>query len=307
MPGVSGVPGEPAGRWAGPLQKGEASDNYSIMRKRILYLLSLIFGLMGLLGCVAAIIGIWIAQARLVRSTQEVAIAVDDSLAVIERRVTQTQHRVQALKITAEDIEQSVKNWGRAQARERFNLRLGVEEKSERIVSGLQRADHWLDVAESSVQLVQKTLKVGGSVGAPVQTERVERVLKELASLRAQLTQASERVGRIRERAAEADEESLREEAFSQIRQLTLRVIATLSTIDARLERVGDRLSEIHAKTRKLRVDSVWWIRITAIGITLLIGWMAAGQGSLCFLGWRGLRLTSVATNQPEAGHETRP
>ncbi len=245
---------------------------------------------MGLVGCVAAIACIWNINARFNRASGNVFGAIDHSLVDVRLRIAQTQDRVQVLQITTEDIEQSVTNRAKTEARERLTSRLGVEEKAERLVSGLQQADHRLELTQSSLQFVQQALEAGSSLGAPVQTDPADRLLGELASLRDQLTQAIEPVNRIRERALEVGEDGLREEGFNQVAQLAVRVNATLSSIDSRLENLAMRLTEIQTKTRNTKVQSMRWIRITAIGITLLFSWMAAGQGALCHLGWKGLR-----------------
>jgi hypothetical protein len=104
------------------------------------------------------------------------------------------------------------------------------------------------------------------------------------------LKEASESVGRIRESSSEAAADGPREEGFNQVVQLAVRVIATLGSMDSRCESLGKRLAEIQAKARGAKIKATRWIRMTAIGVTLLIGWLAAGQGALCVFGWKGLR-----------------
>jgi hypothetical protein len=114
------------------------------MWKNILYSLALILGLLGLVGCVAAIVGTWNVNGRANRVIENLFGAVDHSLAAVQQRAGQIRDRVQALKITASDIEEGVKNRAKTVSRERVNSRLGVKEKAEQIASGLQHADHWL-------------------------------------------------------------------------------------------------------------------------------------------------------------------
>jgi hypothetical protein len=272
--------------------------------KRILSLLALLLGLVGLAASTVAIVAIWSVSARLSRVTENVFERIDGSLVVVRERVAQTRERVEAARITTEGIERTLRDWTKREARDRLTSRLGVEEKAERLASGLQQADHWLTFSESSVQLVQQALALANSTGAPVETEPADRLLEELASLRVQLTQVTESVERIRERTAEAGGEKLLKERIDQAVRLALRVIATLGSIDSRLEDFGKRLSETRTEARNLKTKTPLWIRIATIDITLLILWMAAGQFLLFLHGWQGTRKSRI--RQP-AGAERLP
>jgi len=258
--------------------------------KRILYLLPLILGLIGFVGCIAAIVGTWIVDARVNRVTENLFTAIDNSLVVAQQRIARTQGRVEALKVTSEEIERSVRNWTKSAARERLASRLEIEERAERLASGLEQADDWLELAESSVRLVQHALEAASALGAQVQTEPTDHLLEELTSLRNQLTRAGEQVESMRDRSTEATEQNLPGEGLNRVAQSALRVIATLGSIDSRLENVRERLTEIQHLAQNAKTKLLCWVRTAAIGITLLIGWMAVGQASLCHIGWQGFR-----------------
>ena len=262
--------------------------------KRVLHLLLLMTGAIGLGGCVAAVAGTWGINARIGRLTGNAFEAVDDSLTATAQRLAATQTRVDSLQITAHDVEQSMKRWTAAQARERLAARLEVDERAERLASGLAQADHWLEVAESSAQLVQRALEVVSSLGAPVQMDRADRLPEELTALREQLTSARDSVKQIRERSAEADDEASSAGRLTEAVQFALRVTATLGAIDARLAGLHERITDIRSKTHDAERTLLRWVRAAAIGITLLVAWTAAGQGALCYIGWRGLRRRST-------------
>jgi hypothetical protein len=122
-----------------------------------------------------------------------------------------------------------------------------------------------------------------------MEAELPERVLEEIAALRLQLAKAIEPVDKIRELAAEADNGSPRDERRDQIVELSIRVFATFSSVDTRLGNLSARLNEMPAQTRNAQSTLLWWTRAGAIGVTLLICWMAAGQAALCYLGRNAL------------------
>lgn len=259
---------------------------------RILRLLTLLLGLVGLVGCIAAIIGAWSVRARLNQATENVFATIDDSVVVVRERLTQTQARIEASKITMEGIAGGLKDWAKRETGERLALRLDMAEKTERLGAALRQADHWLEVSESSVELVQRALSMGSSTGAPIDTTSVDRLIEEITSLRVQLAEATVVIGRIHERTTGVSEQKSLKEKIEQAAQLALRVVATLGLLDSRLKKLENGLSETQGNLQELGVRALRWILVVTVGITLLAVWMAAGQIALSLLAWNGLRRT---------------
>jgi len=227
---------------------------------------------------VAAAVGVWFVGARLNQATDRVFDAVDKSLVASRDRVIGAQKRVQESKITADDVGNAVQNWIRAEAPERLASRLKVEEKTERLATGLRQADQWLEVSGESLQGVQKILEIARSLGAPADVAVVDPLMEKLAVVRRQLQQSTETVDAIRARMAEGD---TLEERLRQVAQLTLRVVATFSEIDSRLGEFADGLAGTRARVEHHRNQTHNYILAAQIGAFLLILWMAAGQASL--------------------------
>jgi hypothetical protein len=249
--------------------------------KRILSLFAILLGLIGFVGCIAAVVGVWSARARLSQSTEYVFERLDESLNIVRERVLQTQDYIDASKVTTSGIEKTLKDWTKKEASDRIALRLDVVDKTEQLASTLQQAGHWLEVSESSVELVKQALSLGKSTGAPMDTTSVDGLIDEIASLRVQLSEATEFVARIHERTAKASEEPSSKERIEQTVQLVLRIVTTLGTIDSRLEKFENGLSDTQLDLHELQTKTLRWILVVTIGITLLIVWMATGQGAL--------------------------
>ncbi len=225
-----------------------------IMRfKRPLAFFALSLGFLGVIACAAGIAAVWSVGSRLSQTNEKVFDAVDKSLVAVRDRVLKTQRRVQELKITTEDIRESLRNWTRKATSERLASRLAVGEKAEQLVLGLQQADLWLEMSGSSIQGVQQALELGSSMGAPVDSAFVDPLLEKLASLRSQLKKATDTVDGIRMRAAEIADGALPEERIDQAVQLALRVVVTLVEIDSRLGESANKLSEVQTKGQHLK------------------------------------------------------
>jgi hypothetical protein len=239
---------------------------------------TLLLGSLGVLLCVAAAVGVWFAGARLNQATDKVFDAVDRSLVASRDRVLTAQKRVQESKITAEYVGQAAQNWMRAEVKDRVTARLEIEEKTERLGSGLRQADQWLEVSGESLQGVQKILEIARSLGAPADAAVVDPLLEKLGAVRGQLQRSADTVDAIRARMAEGD---TLEERLRQIAQLTLRVVATFSEIDSRLGEFADGLGAGRANVEQRRSKTHAYILVAQIAAFLLILWMAAGQVSL--------------------------
>jgi len=246
------------------------------------------FGLLGLVGCLAVIVAAWQVGARVNDVAAQAFDTVDETLVVVEQRVTQSRAQVKSLALTAQGIEQGLKDWVEEEAQARVGERFDVERQSERLKAGLEQVDAWLELAESSVQLVDRALEVGNALGMALPRDSSGRLLNELARLRAQLDEVEEPVEQIRERARDMVEEKTRQQRVEQMVQLAVRVMATFGAIDPGLDQLERRLTEFQSATRRARAATTGWVRAASIGVTLLVGWMAAGQGALCVLGWRG-------------------
>jgi hypothetical protein len=250
----------------------------------------IVLGGFGIVICVAAMVVIWIASARFSQLTENVFGKLDGSLVAVRKRVDQTRDRVRMAKITTDDMEKSFREWTRREAGERVTLQLSLAEKTDQIWAILEQAGAWLEIAESSVGLVNEVLSNRYS-SEQADAPSLDQLLVEIASVRAQLAEAMNVVAGIRERIATAADEPTPRERIQQAAQFTLRLAATLGSVDSRLDKFAMRCSETQNRLQALKAQTTWWIRIASIGVTLLSMLLAAGQVALCRLSWSRFRL----------------
>ncbi|MCH5373149.1 MAG: hypothetical protein JJ992_04185 [Planctomycetes bacterium] len=267
--------------------------------RRIFCFVALSLGFVGIVVCVAGLLGAWVIRSRVQQVVDNAFVAIDDSLHGVDVRIAQTQESVGAARVTSEGLEQTLKDWSKREVGERVRSRLELDEKAEQLSNRLRQADDWLEFSESSIRLAQQALELVESIGAPAKSQVAGRLMEELDSLRTQLTQTMDAVDRIAERTSELGDEKPRKEYLDQAVPLALKAIATFRSMESRLVDVRDRLSELQARTQELETRIHRWILIGTIGISLLIAWMAAGQYFLCCHGWKQLTSKSV-TRVPE-------
>ena len=245
-------------------------------------------GSLGIVVCLVSIVLAWFAGNRLGRATESLFGSAERAIIAVQRRVVHAHEQVAAATDAAADIEKSLLEWIKQEAIERQVLQLDVKEKTERLASRLQQADLWLEVAESSLGLVREVLASGTVASPPPQTELLDRLVEELASLRAQLAEASEVADRVHERLTGPIGESLAA-GIEEGLPFTRRVAALLSSINARVGMIEERLSVAHSQLRELGARAQQWILVAEIAVTLFLLWMAIGQLAMCWIAWNRL------------------
>ncbi len=264
-------------------------------RRLLLYTVSAL-GLFGFIACMVAIIGLWIVSARLRSATEVVFAKIDGSLVAIQAQAERARDRVKESAISAESIAGSLREWTVREAGERIVLKVNVPEKTDRLLSVLQRADSLLELSWSSAEAVQQALITLSAIEVQIDTELVDVVIDEISALRSQLADVTSFVEKLRDETAVIGENEPPRERIEPMVQLALRAIATLSSIDSRLINFKTRLSATQKHLQALSAKTIGWIWIVSIAVTTLIIWMAAGQVSLFYLAWNGLRPARRAT-----------
>ena len=264
----------------------------TIPKKRIASSIGLILGAIGFAGCLVAIVGVWGIRGQLRQTTGDVFDRIDSIVLVVRDGVTKTQERVEASKVTTQEIEHSLKTWTKEESSERVTSRLHLGEHTERLALALDEADHWLEMTGSTVDILQKVLSLASSLGAPIDGESVDVLHQEIASLRLRLTEANELVTEINQRTIEPSNKEPLQEPIQKAIELSVRVVATVGAVDLRLREFETKLSAAQSNLHDWRTRTLGWIFVVTIGVTLLSLWMAAGQAALFRFAWSRLRQT---------------
>jgi hypothetical protein len=265
---------------------------------RIPAFVSLFFGSLGLVVCVAIIVGTWGFASRLNRVTADVFEGFERVFVAAKQQVARADDRVDALKLNAEELNASLETWGEKEVAGRLSSRLRVEENIDRLESGLNQADQWLEVIESSVLVVDQAAESGRAIGITFKTDALDSLQREVAAVRASLSEVTGSVAKISERVSQLGDEKTDPDRAGKIVNLTTRLVATFGSIDSRLQALDAKLTEADTVMRETRETVIKWIWLAAAAITLLACWMAAGQGSLIYLGIRGLKRPRMGKSQ---------
>src|SRR5262245_19275001 len=105
----------------------------AMLLRRLLAVVAVALGLLGLAACAAGAYAVWKAEARLQRANDRAFALIDRGLGVVEDRVRRTQQRVEQSRITTSEITQALREWATRKAEERLAARLEIEPRAEKL------------------------------------------------------------------------------------------------------------------------------------------------------------------------------
>lgn len=261
------------------------------MIRRTFPIAARVLGIAGLLTCAVLLFTVWLFTAQVKQMTNSLFTSIDKSLLAVKDRIEHVEERVQELKLGVEDVEKEVTDWAKAEAGDRLRNRIELDERigdqSARIAAGLENVYQLLQMTQSSVALIAEGTTMINSVGASLETERVDRLLEEIELTRGELQRLLQSVEDIQKRFADSEEEDIDQSRIEQITRITARMMATFTTFDDSLDATNDRIEVLQAQTSEAGVRLNRWINLVAIVLSLIILWMAAGQAALCYVSRR--------------------
>jgi hypothetical protein len=267
-------------------QTWRCREETNMLFKRVVALLALAAGFLGVVACLAGVYPVWLVGSRLNQTNERVFVTLDKVLAAAQDRVRGVQKRLRESKIRTGEIAQNLRDWSTSKAKERLVPAVEIERRVEKLAGHFQTADQWLETSTESIRGIQHVLELGASIGAPVDPILLEKVLEELTSIRARLQETERSINAVHEFAANRVGES-DENRLPRVLKLLGSTELMAGAIDTRLEDSVTRLSQIQADAQQLKARRSNYILLMTIGGYLVLAWIAAGQAALCLCGWK--------------------
>jgi hypothetical protein len=263
--------------------------------KRLVALLALAAGFVGIPVCIVGAFAAWSLAARLERTNAIVFAMINKGLAAAEDRARSVQERIKESKITGAELDRRFRDWGTRKAKEGLVSQLDIEGRAEKLSGHFKTADAWLEISAESVRSVQQVLELGNSIGAPLDPVSVQEALSTIMSLQNTLQETERKVEEIREFAANKAGES-EETRLARVTKLLGRVLVMIGEMDTRLEDSVTRLSELQTNAGQLKAKTSDYLLVASIACYVFLAWIAAGQAALSQWGWSNRK-------RPVAGH----
>ena len=220
----------------------ESKPESKKMNRKIGYVVLVLAGV-GLVGCVAGVIAIWVARPSVLESSDELFDALDDGLELVEQKTIQAEalaSKIQAgvAPIVGEVTELAEKADSRPEDEKILNRIRG--ELSEH----LGQVDALAEVAESAVALLTKTTQLTKSLRLPASRISAGQSPEEAEDRSAALARVATKLGDLRENLAKIQtNQRVQPDIAGAVAGAVRDVEQDLKLLDSKLEGMRQKLS----------------------------------------------------------------
>jgi methyl-accepting chemotaxis protein len=263
--------------------------------KQLIGFLVTVLSVVGLVGCLAALIAIWVVRPYALQSSAEILDAADDGLKLVEEKATRADDLVKRIRFRLDPIADKIRNL--ADKADQFAEDKELKRIEEELAERLDQVDAMAEAAETAVAMLNKSAKLARSLRLPNSrmsadssseenshdsSERLSKLSTKLKDLRANITKIRElkQVGK---------------EMVENVVRVTNEVEEDLKTIDATLQRVNRKATEWQAEVAELRTTIPIWVNWASIIGSVVLAWLGLGQWALARWGWGQFRAKQPA------------
>jgi methyl-accepting chemotaxis protein len=252
--------------------------------KRLIGYLALILSAIGLAGCLAGLVVIWMARPSVLQSSAELLDAADDGLRLVEEKTKRADELVDGIRSSVDPVASKILQLADKSDRtpqEDKELKRVKEKLTER----LRQADAMVEAAETAVGIMNKTARLASSVrpaasriltgSAP--DEDSQESSKSLARLATKLKNLAEILAMLRE------DKQVQKDVVDHVVRVTRDVDDELKLVAANLQRVRQKTTEWQTEVADLRTSLPVWTHSAVIIGSLILAWV--GLSRLVFMG----------------------
>ena len=236
-------------------------------------------GGIGLVACLAALVGLWAARPSFLRSSVEVLDTTDGGLTLVEEKTTRADDLLKAVRGIVDPVTGKI-----LKLVEKGDRTPDDEKELDRVEEALARrlgqVDAIAEQAESAVAFLNrtphltKTLRFFTSPGAagraPAETSQVSS--KALARVAKALQSVRENLDRFRK------DKQAQKEVVTAVVRLAREVDSELKVVESKLARVRQRAAELGTDIADLRTAVPAWTNGAAVIGSVVLVWMGLGQ-----------------------------
>lgn len=239
--------------------------------------LAMLLGVMGVLVCGAAIVGCWSVLSSLSQRTSDALGRVETILDATSESFEQVRGSLQK----ADQELEAVREAERAPTPRSPQLgRAASRRLASKLTSSLGDAQRRLGVAVEAAVVVDSLLDGLDEVPLVRMTKLDTQQLQEVSGRVSALTSNAQRLQAMLETPSGSD----------KVDEETSRMRPILSRVTPGLQGVADRIDEARGRVAELRSRIAGWLRVTQVGLTLILLWIGVGQGCLLAQGWSWYR-----------------
>jgi len=255
---------------------------------RVIGLVAFALGGIGLVGCLAGVIAIWMVRPPLLRSSVELLDTADGGLKLVEEKTSRADELLKAIRGVIDPAASKILKLADKRDRTPEDEK-ELKQIEEGLSQRLGQVDALAEVAETAVTFLNRTSQMTNSLRLPFSqggaaAESSQDNAIALSRLAKALKLLRENLAKFREN------KQTQKEVVDAVVRLSREAETELRFIASRLERVRQRAGEFDTDVAELRTAVPIWTNWAAVIGSVFLVWMGLGQFALLRRGWDRIR-----------------
>ena len=252
-----------------------------------LYFFALIFGYAGLFLCVLGMIFIVVSSRKVDNSNKKIFATLIEILETVEERKNDVRVRFDITVKTVISVKEKLEQWSSNKEEDvSHEDKIWLDKKLKELLVLLSQADQWMELSQSSLQVVNQAIELANSSGASIETTLTKKIFKEVSSVRESLNQLNAEVESIDRQFSVNEKFDINEIILGSVFDFSDKKIASVDIALGHLKTLDNEIVKAKQSLDSYKNKISAWIRNICILMVLIITWMAIGQLSLSTIGW---------------------
>ena len=259
-----------------------------IIFTKVIGLGTILLSVIGLLLCLAAIIGVWRVKSRVKAIGDAALSAADDSFEFVSAKVDRVQQALDKSRQRVSWISKAAERLRDEKADARKECEPLLQALDE-VFQQLEAAESWLDssyAVASGVSRVSKAVVSSeyaasheDSAGIAI-AQRTHELSESVAEILAKLQIVRQKLIDLR------DTGKLAREVVATVVALVADLDGKLANVSAHIETFGNKVIETKASVEALHQRLHWWLVFSVVALTALMAWFGISQIGMMGHGW---------------------
>ncbi len=255
--------------------------------KRIFGVLAILLGVVGLVVCLAGMIGVWKVHHRIDQTLEKTFTRVDVVFGKLHERGQQATERIQGTQLAIRQLNDRVQQRV-AKLRDIPKIDAADIDQIERqLYARIQQAKSLIEFMTSTIDLVSQLLEMTESTSNFLQdgSRTTKDLVVSLRSGRDEINVASNLIAKVQIDLVEIRANRNVDEVASRIKTISSRIDASLAKVEGYANAFESGVAKTRTDVKLLGERIRWKLTVIAIVLMVILLWLAVGQLSLTIHG----------------------
>jgi hypothetical protein len=258
---------------------------------RIIGFAALGLGGIGLVGCLAGLIGIWTVRPSFLLSSVEVLDTADGGLTLVNEKTTRADDLLKVIRGIVDPVTGKILKLADKGERTPEDEK-ELKRIEEALAARVGQVNAIAELAETAVAFLNRTPQLTKSLRLPTSQGATGRVRAETSQDTSNaLSRLAKALENVRANLVKfREDKQVQKEVVAAVVRLAHEVDSELKFVESKLERVRQKAADLGTEVADLRTAVPTWTNWTAVIGSVVLVWMGLGQLGLARWGWDWIR-----------------